>query len=516
MRRLVLVLWIINGIWAQCVVNEKNEMECSKAIDTLQVPSGDLNAVTMVTIANSKFKSLNKEVLKPLTSMEYVYFIGNNIGDIEANTFSEFTQIKELLFTQNTINRIDWTAELKTVDLFIFEDNIITNNAILTSLVVKKLGNVKGLHLGNNDMKKLDWMQGNFARLIVLNVPNNRIRTLPSDFSSRMKLLQYLDLQDNLFTSIDSTMFKGFYNLIDLRLANNNISTIGDSAFADLSNLIYLTLRNNSITSITKDTFTGLRSLERLNLTENRLDDISKDAFQHVPAIKELHLHENTITSLEVGTFRNLNKLNSLDISNNYNTEWKSGIFKNLPNIIQIKLRRNDVEEIKTGTFVNLPALELIDIAYNQIKTIQDDAFDSITYLKELNLMHNEISVWNPKAFKNVEKIGKINLEGNQIKTLQSQAFHNLNIKSIDFKDNLITRIEVDGFEGLDSLEYLGLSGNNIEELSKDTFRYLIHLKCIDFINNKVHRTDLLEQLPKVQFVFTESNEKTCLNEATP
>ncbi|XP_031336566.1 leucine-rich repeat-containing G-protein coupled receptor 4-like isoform X2 [Photinus pyralis] len=412
MRKLVLVLWIINGIWAQCVVNEDNEMECSKAIDTIQVPSGDLRAVTVVTITNSKFKSLNKEVLKPLTSMEYVYFIGNNIGDIEPDTFSEFTQIKELLFTQNTISRIDFGGELKTVDLFIFEDNIITNKA---TLVGKKLRNVKRLHLGNNDMKKLDWMQGDFARLIVLNVPNNRLRTLPSDFSSRVKLLQYLDLQDNLFTSIDNTMFKGLYNLIDLRLANNNISHIADFAFADLSNLISLTLRNNSITSITKDTFKGLHSLESLSLTENRLDDISKDAFQNVPAIKELHLHENTITSLEVGTFRNLNKLVGLDISNNYNTEWKPGMFKNLQNIIRIKLRRNDVEEIKTGTFVNLPALELIDIAYNQIKTIQDDAFDTITYLKELNLMHNEISVWNPKAFKNVEKIGKINLEGNQI-----------------------------------------------------------------------------------------------------
>lgn len=518
---IIFLLFIINGTWTRCVVNRDNEMECSKSVDTLRLPlmspsTGRSNKVTVATITGSKFESLNKEILKPLSSMEAVYFIGNTIENIEPDTFSQFTRLKELRFAQNKIATIDhWTEELKTVDVLIFEDNTIENRGHLGSVISRKVKNLVRLHLGNNAFRGLDWLQNNCPRLIDLNLPNNLIRTLPKNFSTRVQLLQYLDLQDNLLTSIDTTIFEGFSNLVDLRLTNNNITDIADSAFRDLSNLVSLTLRNNSITSITKDTLKGLRSLETISFSENRLDDISKDAFQHILDIKHLHINENTITSLEVGTFRNLNKLIDLDVRNNYITEFNAGMFENLPSVREIKLTRNDLEEIKTRTFVNLPNVELIEIAYNRITTIQNDAFESITFLKELNLMNNEISVWNSKAFKNVEKIGKINLEGNQIKTIQSQAFHNLNIKYIDFKDNLITKIEVDGFGGLDSLEYLGLSGNNIAELSEEIFKHLRNLKCIDFINNKVQKTELLKQLPKVQFVFTGSDEtKMCFSKA--
>ena len=411
------------------------------------------------------------------------------------------------MLTQNKITHLEnWTEELKGIDVLIFEDNIIENRDHFIPLINRKIKNVERLHLGNNGIKSLNWLNFECHRLLVLSLTKNHIRTLPKNLSSHLRFLKYLDLQYNLLTKIDNAMFKGFSRMTDLRLAHNNISEIADGAFMDLSNLISLTFRNNSIATITANTFVGLSSLETLSLTENRLDQISSDAFQATPALENLHLFENTLTSIEIGTFKNLNGLHDLELSNNYITLLNPGVFENLENLTEIKMARNNLEVLKTNSFVNMPKLRLVNIAYNNIKVIEDDAFFSIPHLHEVNLMHNEISVWNPRAFKNIAKIGKINLEGNQLKTIQSQAFHNLNVKFIDFKDNLITKIEVDGFQGLDSLEYLGLSGNSIEELSKEIFNHLGNLKCIDFVNNKVQKTELLQQLPKVQFIFTESD----------
>ena len=84
--QIILLLSGVQLIWAQCIVNDDNELECNKVNDALNVPMqsptpalSDSHPPSFVTITGSTFKSLSKKVLRPIASMKILSIIGNTI-----------------------------------------------------------------------------------------------------------------------------------------------------------------------------------------------------------------------------------------------------------------------------------------------------------------------------------------------------------------------------------------------------------------------------------------------------
>ncbi|KAF1453443.1 Toll-like receptor 1, partial [Pygoscelis papua] len=134
-----------------------------------------------------------------------------------------------------------------------------------------------------------------------------------SFMTSRMKLLQYLDMSNNLLShDAADVQCRWAESLTELDLSSNQLT---DSVFECLPvNIKKLNLQNNQITSVAKG-MAELKSLQELNLASNRLADLpgcsgfmsleflniemnliltpSADFFQSCPRVKELQAGYN-------------------------------------------------------------------------------------------------------------------------------------------------------------------------------------------------------------------------------
>lgn len=110
-----------------------------------------------------------------------------------------------------------------------------------------------------------------------------------------MKHLSEINLIDNLFTDIPSSL-----------------SVIG-------SNLENLQFDKNSIEVINSQSFYGLEKIEKLSISfMDNLKSIEKESFAHLIMLEVLHCSENKkLTDMDLEDLLNLSNLKELDLSNN-------------------------------------------------------------------------------------------------------------------------------------------------------------------------------------------------------
>lgn len=125
-----------------------------------------------------------------------------------------------------------------------------------------------------------------------LMLAGNQLKTVP-------KLngipLQYLNLDGNLISSIDTGAFDSLTELVHLSLSGlSELTLIHPGAFRSLKNLQALDLSNNSqLNTLNPDVFSGLVSLQELNLSNTAVTPLSRTVFMQMPNIKSITLGPN-------------------------------------------------------------------------------------------------------------------------------------------------------------------------------------------------------------------------------
>ncbi|XP_016321241.1 uncharacterized protein LOC107672526 [Sinocyclocheilus anshuiensis] len=104
--------------------------------------------------------------------------------------------------------------------------------------------------------------------------------------------LKTLNLDNNHLSQVSSDWFSHQVTLETLRLSNNKITTLDHNSLDGLSNLLNLDLSQNQIHTITPSSLLGLSKLRQLGLTNNKLTHLSMDAFLALNGTK-IHLDGN-------------------------------------------------------------------------------------------------------------------------------------------------------------------------------------------------------------------------------
>ncbi|TRY66152.1 hypothetical protein DNTS_010869 [Danionella cerebrum] len=107
--------------------------------------------------------------------------------------------------------------------------------------------------------------------------------------------LQYLNLDGNLISSIDTGAFESLTELVHLSLSGlSHLTLIQPGAFSSLKNLQVLDLSNNSqLKMLSSEVFSGLVSLQELNLSKTDVTPLSRSIFTQMPSIKSISLGAN-------------------------------------------------------------------------------------------------------------------------------------------------------------------------------------------------------------------------------
>ncbi|KAF1570801.1 UNVERIFIED_CONTAM: Toll-like receptor 1, partial [Eudyptes robustus] len=234
---------------------------------TLTNMSVDWNALTEVfqTVWHSSIEDFKINSLTQLSNIESYDFDYSGTS-MKALTIKKVL-ITDLYFSQDDLYKL--FANMNIEALTIAESEMIHMMCPLSNSPFKYLNFLK------NDLTDLLFQNcDKLVQLEKLILQKNKFESLckVSFMTSRMKLLQYLDMSNNLLShDAADVQCRWAESLTELDLSSNQLT---DSVFECLPvNIKKLNLQNNQITSITKG-MVELKSLEELNLASNRLADL--------------------------------------------------------------------------------------------------------------------------------------------------------------------------------------------------------------------------------------------------
>ncbi|XP_046735293.1 protein artichoke-like [Diprion similis] len=390
------------------------------------------------------------------------------------------------------------------------------------------------LYLDNNQLTYISlW---NFESLVYLNAASNRLRSIKTcrtpyylhreynPYNSdtdretlclgRAPALKYLLIPHNQISMIETDVFLNIKTLVEVDLTSNQISRIHSGIFNNLLRIEYILLDSNQITGLTYHAFDNLPNLKMISLKNNKITDIDDDAFTKLNSSTNelsLFLDNNEIRILRRGSFRGIKGLKHIGLSNNKIRTIASQAFVDLPNLASIVIedqsqpidqissdlynpyhrrlrahsrpRLEDLGLIESDAFFNLSNLTSLIIRRNLFTVIESQAFRALPKLKTLDLSDNNIQILSSEVFADLPQLESLSLKGNQISVMTEEAFTKLNSTankvSLFFDNNKIHTLKTGSFRGIEGLNHIGLSNNEIKTISRQAFVDLPNLESI-------------------------------------
>jgi len=230
-----------------------------------------------------------QEALKFKNDVIWLDLHSQNLNEIP-DTFDAFPNLKYLDLSGNNISRLPESLNgFSNLEML----NLSGNPIVILPPSFTKLKKLKSLQVANNPTFNLEENMQILSQMVgleTLDLHNDGISQLPTDFGHKLETLEFLDLSGNPIEVLPQT----FNNLKRLRILYLN-----NDPFFQL---------NENIGILSK-----IRSLEELHLENNNFDDVS--TLKDLPNVEYLFISENNIRDLP--DFQKMKKLKYVDLSEN-------------------------------------------------------------------------------------------------------------------------------------------------------------------------------------------------------
>ncbi|XP_077113244.1 uncharacterized protein LOC143768449 [Ranitomeya variabilis] len=398
--------------------------------------------------------------------------VGNSFYLPEICKFASFFKVKELLLTNNAINRFSTsTGSCKRLQKLDLSYNYL-----------------QAIHL--NQIKRL-------SSLLELNLCNNEItyvKICGNDSSTEMELV-YLNLSINYLTRVQKLQFACLRNLRILALDNNRINYIEDSAFDGLSHLQVLNLQFNSIFLIGESTFQNLFSITHLNLYENILYKIDGNAFRSMINLRDFRV--TFADMLDIYWWHSVGHwLQHLSAKTEQNLQLVNEYLDSFPMIEYLELDSKDIFlNCDNYVFSEIKELYLKNIIVFQCFEMESNPFSKFTNLEKLYYASNSdclTDVTLNSSMKHLPMLNFLHLKDTDklVKSGQinfHELFHGLfNLRVLYLENSGIDQFDSeDIFCDLKQLEFLVIENQIIQEMKGNVFAVMPNLKYILFLQTR-------------------------------
>lgn len=504
------------------------------------------NRVRFIKAFNNVWEALGRHSFRYYSKCADINLSGNNIKEIQAETFKTLLYLQNLNLSHNELEHLDpesfkisdsKAGNLETLDLSFNQLTYLTDDVLselpslytlylsgnkLKSLSDNCFGGLKflnALHIQNNELETmnitlvnlkgltyLDLSYNHLTKLIgyeinriqnveVINASHNMIESVENNCFIQSLKVRKIDLSFNVIKSkIDSKIFKSNVELEYVDLYNNHINILEDDCFK-YNNLTFLNLEKNNITGIiSSKTFTGLKNITKLDLSQQNITVLKNKSFEAMISLNHLNLSRNLIYEIENSTFIN-STIFILDLSFNNVTEIYF-VKENLANLTELYLNNNKITYIESGLFKKQTSLKKLDLSENEITKIEPNALP-LASLQYLNILDNrlvgniETKMFSPAKFLRFLDLSNYNLSNiNQLAFIDMPVLARLNLSH-----NAIEVIDTDNFRNMSNMYSLDLSFNKLEKLQFNN-SIITNLKSAYLNNNK---------LANISGVFSES-----------
>jgi Leucine-rich repeat (LRR) protein len=207
---------------------------------------------------------------------------------------------------------------------------------------------------------------------------DNKFSKINSIGLENLRLLEIIDLSNNLIGNVGENDFKVFQNLKSININNNPLKVLHDSSFKDLNQLESLQIANNSLETFELKVLNSSENILNLDLSFN---NISFDSMNNLKSIQRIKLEKVKLTqnnSFEI--FLNQNLI-ELDFSQ---SDFRN-IFEKFRIMIKIeilKLKKVNLKSMEQIQFQNFPKLKKLDLAFNSLTRLDYDSFKNLKILE--------------------------------------------------------------------------------------------------------------------------------------
>ncbi|XP_078578130.1 uncharacterized protein LOC144863042 [Branchiostoma floridae x Branchiostoma japonicum] len=410
---------------------------------------------------------------------------GNKIIDVTNSAFDGLSQLLKLYLNRNNIETIEAFGSLSgpsSLELLDLQKNKLTSISIGTFTGIPLLTE---LNLSSNNISKIeDGSFGHLKKLRVLYLNSNQILKLTNATFFGMSSLNRLTLSNNKIQNLPDMALKGAGSLEFLDLTSNSISTITQTAFSGLLNLTALSLSTNNISSVEDGAFRDLVKLNSLSLWDNNLQDISASTFLGLApedrtdntGLEVLYLAGNRLTTIRKDDFARLTKLTFLTLFSLARLEDESDI-----------AIAGAIRDIRVQHTDQRPSA-VADADRRHLSNHRNKRRSRASRLMSAEEPHPNSDVTAPSYRPSNDRY---NLR-NRKRSLPSpeQRTHPATKKqnAERFQRNDITNegLEDGSFANLGNLVYLSLYANPLTNISAATFEGLVSLESLGIGNNQI------------------------------
>ena len=158
------------------------------------------------------------------------------------------------------------------------------------------------------------------CKLRELRFDSNRLEEVTFFDLKELTNLEYLNLENNLISSIEANSFLNLVKLATLILSFNRLSLFADiSLFSSLSNLQLLNISSNQLEIIPSYMFDHMFKLETLDLSLNKIHFICSFSFNDLTNLRNMHLNDNA-PNIQIQSNETFTRCDS--IQNIYVSHW--------------------------------------------------------------------------------------------------------------------------------------------------------------------------------------------------
>lgn len=322
------------------------------------------------------------------------------------------------------------------------------------------LGSVVVLSFSDNELDEIPkHALFHFPNVTTLDFAKGKINYIGQDDLKRVQEVKHLILVNNNISRIDHGAFPK--NLKQIHLAHNRLNSL-NGTLRDLKSLESLFVNNNNISTLEGE-LPSSPFLRFILAQNNELEKLPAQ-LKTYPHMVSLFFQNNKIKSLD-GIVQNMTKLSFLKMSNNEIESLDSDEFSRAYSLEELNMANNKIQSTN-GSLMSLAELRIANLSCNKIKSFNLTEIKYLSFLKMLDLSHNEIEQLYPANFTEPHDrfhfTFEFHLEHNNLKTL-NKAFNGINnLRIIILTHNKLESLSSEDFAGLQNLETLDVSFNEI------------------------------------------------------
>ncbi|XP_023170260.2 chaoptin isoform X1 [Drosophila hydei] len=464
------------------------EINCNE-VALYKFPEFIHSSVRYIEMSNTHLQSVDDETFQGLR-LKTLKLIDNELQDISERSFSTMTySLMTLDISGNKMQQLPLEAlqRLHSLTRLVAQRNHITN---LDGNWEALHDTLRSLHLSGNDITEVS--------------PGGALDATvnPGDNSS----------QPSSLTAVQNRVEGS--NALHAAGAGA-LERAGGRPFEQLQKLLWLDLSNNRITHVAANYLP--RSLVTMDLSSNLLSVFPQQLFEQLPELRIVSLRDNLLRSVQWKELqlRPLRMhLEKLDLGQNCIEQLESDYFQQNYSDVHIRalnMEQNYVAHLPAEVFKATGIVHLV-LAFNAISRVHPAAFEGLTdTLEYLDLERNHLTTV-PVAISTLHRLRYLYLTSNQINQLNNLPAFTENLRVLSLSGNNFTMIPVLGLKNYTQLSYLNIGYNSIADIPEGIFAvdgWGANLQTILLRNNKITHLHLgsfagLEQIQEISLSFND------------